>query len=133
MIIIRPNQVTFSGAVWAGVERVAIERSANRLIKEWSESGPYPTLIDVPEQLVRVRIIQSVDQTQMAAPRPGDLGQLRVELSAGADEGRRLVRIDAVVDSVGYDLTQSKATRTVTLIAQSAQGDEDPVLVTVPA
>ncbi|MCC5824020.1 MAG: hypothetical protein LAT64_13120 [Phycisphaerales bacterium] len=130
MIILRPNTVSFAGTDWPRVERLAIDRVAAKTVREWSEHGPYPTLVDVPEHLVRVRIVQAFDQTEMTSPRPGDLGQLRVELTRGGDEGRRLVRIDAVVESVTHDIGPKQALRTITLTAQSSAGSADPVLIT---
>jgi hypothetical protein len=129
MIIIRPDRVTFDGQEWPGVARLAVDRLAPGFVREYDESGPYPTFADAPEQLVRIRLTQAIDQTQLGSPRPGDLGQLRVELGA-ADEQRRLVRIDAVVESVTHDITPRAATRTVSLVAVSDAGDEDPVVIT---
>ena len=130
MIILRPNTVTFAGTPWPRVERLAIDRVATKTVREWSEGGPYPTLVDVPEHLVRVRVVQAFDQTELASPRPGDLAQLRVELSRGGDEGRRLVRIECAVESVTHDIAPKHALRTITLTAQSAAGADDPVLIT---
>jgi len=130
MLILRPNLVTFAGDAWPRVERLAIDRVGTKVIRDFSDDGPYPTLIDVPEHLVRVRVIQAFDTTDLASPKPGDLGQLRVELARGGDEGRRLIRIDCVVESVTHDLSARAATRTITLTAQSASGDADPVLIT---
>jgi hypothetical protein len=130
MIILRPDRVTFAGVNWNGVERLAIDRLGTRVVRGWSEDGPHATFVDVPEQTVRVRVALAADRTMLNSPRPGDLGQLRVELAGGGDEGRRLVRIDAVVESVTHDIAGSRAVRTVTLTAVSDEGDDDPVVVT---
>ncbi len=130
MIILRPNLVTFAGTDWHAVERLAIDRVATKVVREWSEQGPYPTLVDVPEHLVRVRVVQNFDQTELTSPRPGDLGQLRAELARGGDEGRRVVRIDAVVESITHEIGPKQALRTITLIAQSSSGTTDPVQIT---
>lgn len=130
MLVLRPRAVSFAGAAWPGVERLAIDRLAARTVREWSGDGPYPTLVDVPEQFVRVRVVQALDASALASPRPGDLGTLRVEVSPGADEGRRLVRVACVVESVTHEVSGARAVRVVTLIAQSQDGDDDPVVVT---
>ena len=130
MIILRPNRVTFAGAEWAGVERLSIDRVGTRVVKAWADDGPHAVFVDVPEQLVRVHLTQTIDQTVLTSPRPGDRGQLRVEPAAGADEGRKLVRIESVVESVTCEITARGARRVIALIAVSDQGDEDPVVVT---
>ncbi len=132
MLILRPNLVSFAGSEWPNIERLAIDRVGTKVVREWSDEGPYPTLVDVPEHLVRVRITQSFDTTNLSSPKPGDLGLLRVELARGGDEGRRLIRIDCVVESVTHDLSArpSATTRTITCTAQSATGGTDPVLIT---
>lgn len=130
MIILRPDRVSFAGSDWNGVERLAIDRVGSRMVRGWSEDGPHAVFVDVPEQTVRVRVTLAADRTMLTSPRPGDLGQLRVELSGGGDEGRRLVRIDAVVESVTHDIAGARAVRTITLTAVSDDGDDDPVLVT---
>lgn len=130
MMILRPDRVTFAGTEWSGVERLAIERAASRVVRGWSEDGPHAVFVDVVEQTVRVRVTLAADRTMLTSPKPGDLGQLRVELSGGGDEGRRLVRIEAVVESVTHDIAGARAVRTVTLTAVSDDGDDDPVVVT---
>ena len=127
MVVMRPGQVTFDGATWEGVERVVIDRVATRVVKEWSDSGPYPVFVDVPEQMVRVRVRAMLDRSTLDAPVPGEFGQLRVELGAGSDVGRRLVRTDAVVESVSHEASGTRAVRVVSLIAVSGEGDEDPI------
>lgn len=130
MIILRPDRVSFAGQDWAGVERLSIDRVGTRVVRAWSDDGPHAVFADVPEQAVRVRVTQAIDQTALTAPLPGDLGQLRVELGRGADEQRRLVRIDAVVESVTHEIAGRVAQRVVGLIAVSPSGGTDPVVVT---
>lgn len=129
MVVIRPAQVTFGGEVWGAVDRVTIDRVGTRLVREWSDDGPHLVFADVAAQVVRARVTQALDQTTLTGPLPGELEELRVELAAGGDEGRRLVRFDAVVESVTHEVSGSRAVRTVSLIAVSDEGDEDPVRV----
>lgn len=130
MIILRPDLVTFAGAEWPGVERLSIDRVATRVVKAWSDDGPHAVFVDVPEQLVRVRITQPIDQTSLASPLPGNQGQLRIEPGRGADEGRKLIRIEAVIESVTHEITARTSQRTVSLIAVSPGPNDDPVLIT---
>ncbi len=130
MIMLRPDRVTFGSAAWPGVERLAVDRVGTRVVRAWTEGGPFPTFADVTEQTVRVRVVQSLDQTDLNAPAPGDRALLRAELSRGGDERRRLLRVDAVVESVTHEIGPRAATRTVTLTAVSDDADEDPVVLT---
>jgi len=130
VVILRPNQVAFGTAVWPRVERVTIDRLAARTVREWSDDGPNLVFADVPERLVRARVWQSLDQTTLGAPLPGALAEVRIELSPGADEGRRLVRFDAVVESVTHEVSQSRTVRVISLLAVSDAGDEDPITIT---
>lgn len=63
-------------------------------------------------------------------PALGTLGELELVAGSGSDAGRRRVRCDCVVESVVNRISDYGATRSVTLIAQSEGGDEDPVRVT---
>lgn len=128
-MILRPDVVRFGGVEWAGVERLVVERSAARTVRAWSDGGAHAVFVDVPEQAVRVRVVQAADRSLLVTPVPGEQGQLRAEVGGGGEEGRRLVRIEAVVESVSYEIGGRAATRVVTLVGVSSDGS-DPVVVT---
>jgi hypothetical protein len=128
MLLVRPAQLTFGTATWPHIDRVAIDRTA-KAVREWTDDGPHPVFVDCPEQLTRIRIVQTLDHTTLATPIPGDMAELRIDL-APTDARRRRVRCTAVVESVTHDLAPSRATRTITLTAVSTDGDTDPLTIT---
>jgi hypothetical protein len=131
VLLLNPRVVKFGGASWEGVAAVVIDRSAARLAEEWGDSGPYATFADVPEQRVRVRVVQELSGDDVGSPRPGDEGTLEFFTSpARSDGGRRRVSIACVVLGVEHEVSLKKgALRTVTLAAVSSDGAADPVVV----
>jgi hypothetical protein len=129
MLILTPTSVTFATKPISDVARIAIDRRAAKLAIEWSDLGRYATFADVPEQEVRVRIEQTPTPTDLAQPKPGDLGQLI--FTAAANQGgvqRTRITLTAVVTSIKHDLDQSgPGKRTLELIAISSSGTTDPV------
>ncbi len=131
MLILNPDLVTFSGAAWAQVASVAIDRSASRLIEEHSDGGPFAVFVDTPEQRVTARVVQRLLGTDLPGPRLGDRGL--VELSASPNRsqaGRVRVSFSAVITDIRIDVRPGGSTRTVTLLAVSDDGKSEPVLVT---
>ncbi|MFK7884869.1 MAG: hypothetical protein AB8F26_11880 [Phycisphaerales bacterium] len=130
MVVLRPAEVRFGSDVWDAVERVAIDRVGTRVIREESDDGGGVVFVDVPERMVRAKVWQLLDQTTLDGPEPGEFEEVRIELGTGADEGSRLIRFDAVIESVTHQVSGSRATRVISLIAVSDQGDTDPVTMT---
>lgn len=130
MVILNPRQVKFGSATWPDIAGVAIDRSAHKTIEDWSDLGPYAVLADVPEQKVRVTVVQEVVRDDVNVPRPGEMGELSFYISPTAsDAGRKRVTMEAVVLDVKHELSLRKgAVRTVTLAAVSTDGT-DPVVV----
>ncbi len=132
MIVLRPDEARFGGAVWRGVTRVTIDRLSARTIDEWGEEGPGLLLVDVDRQRVVIRVTQEIEGDDFEDPIPGDMEQFTLVAGAsGSDAGSRRVRATAVVESVLNKVSDFGATRTVTMIAISAAGDEDPIEVSV--
>ncbi len=129
MIVLRPDEVRFDGVALGGVVRVSIDRVSVRTIEGYGEDGAYATLVDVARQRVVVRVTQEIEGDDLDALIVGALGQLELIAGAGSDLGRRRVRCDCVVESVLSRMSDYGATRSITLIAQSDAGDEDPVEV----
>ncbi|MFN0131217.1 MAG: hypothetical protein ACKVW3_01590 [Phycisphaerales bacterium] len=131
MLILNPRQVTFGLIPWDGVTAVSIDRSAARTVEEWSDSGPYAVLADVPEQRTRIVVVQEPSADDIGVPRPGEQATLTLHTSpAAADGGRRLVSATAVVLAVEHEVSLRKgATRTITLAAISTSGSADPISI----
>jgi hypothetical protein len=130
MLILNPRTVTFGSALWEGIAAVAIDRHAHRLIEEWGDRGSYAVLADVPEQRVRIKIVQEVDRDSVGVPRPGEQGILTLYTApARSEAGRRRVSATAVVLAVEHEVsTRRGALRTVVLAAVS-DGAGDPITV----
>jgi hypothetical protein len=132
MLILNPRSVKFGAATWDDVTAVTIDRAAHKTVEEFGDVGPYAVLVDVPEQRVRIGVIQEVERDDVDSPRPGEAGTLRLYTSPTAsDAGRRSISCEAVVLEVNHELSIKKgAIRTVTLAAVSPDGGADPVQVT---
>ncbi|MAO21618.1 MAG: hypothetical protein CMJ35_00225 [Phycisphaerae bacterium] len=129
MIVLRPDEVRFDGAVWGGVVRVSIDRLSARTIEGYDEEGAYATLVDVARQRIVVRVTQEIEGSDLDAPVPGSLGELVLIAGSGSEIGRKRVSCDCVVESVLNKVSDYGATRSIVLIAQSDAGDADPVEV----
>jgi len=134
MLLLNPRKVTFAGLLWDDVAAVTIDRSAKRTALEWSDLGPHAVLADVPEQMVRIRVVQHVARDDIGMPRPSDEGELIFHTSpAGADSPRRRIRAQCVILDVTHELSlKHGALRTITLVALSTDGAADPI-TTEPA
>ncbi len=132
MLVLNPRQVKFGNTVWDDVVLVAVDRAASRVVEEWSDLGPYAAFGDVPEQRITIRVVQELARDDLDGPGPGDLAELTLHTSPGwSDGGRRKLAARAMVTRVEHEVSLKRgAVRTVTLLAISEDGAEDPVAVT---
>lgn len=131
MLLLNPRRVRFGSSLWEDVTALAIDRRADRTVLEWSDDGPHAVLADVPRQRINIRVVQQVAREDVSAPRPGDEALLIAYTSPTASEaGRKRVSCYAVVLAVSHELSLSRgAVRTVELVAVSASGGADPIVV----
>lgn len=130
MLVLNPERVTFAGQSWEGVESIAIDRLAHRLVQEWSDAGPQMVWADVPEQRVRLALVQRLDRGAIEGPLPGALGLLRFEAArSGSDAGRVTIEAQVVVGDVRHEVTRKGGLRSIVLWALSSDGVSDPVSV----
>lgn len=132
MLLLNPRLVTFNTVRWDDIALVAIDRAAGREVVEWSDLGPHVVLADVPEQRIEIRIIQELTRDDITIPHPGDAGELVLHTSpASTDAGRKEISARAVILRVQHELSLKRgATRTITLIAISPDGADDPFSIT---
>ncbi|MCA9302510.1 MAG: hypothetical protein KC996_00160 [Phycisphaerales bacterium] len=130
MVVLRPDLVRFGSNDWEGVQRVSFDRFGTRTIEEWGDEGAQLVFADVSRIRVKARVIQSFETTDLESPIPGEMEELRIEVSGGSDVDRKIVRADAVVESVSYAVGGSRSERTIILVCVSDAGDADPVTVT---
>jgi len=129
-MMLNPREVTFGGEAWSGVGKVSVERSAARLIEEWTDTGPHAVLVDVPEARVVVKVEQTLSEDDPGDPVPGAMGELVVEFGpSGGDLLRRRLRVAAVVVTVVQSIDVQGAKRVVTMRGVSTDGVVDPVVV----
>ncbi len=131
MLVLNPRVVSFDGVVWEDVSLVAVDRSAHRVVQEWSDMGAYAVFADVPEQAVSVKVVQQVARDDVGTPVPGQSGELVfVTGPAGGDTPRTRVKVQCVVERVGHEISlKNGAVRTVALIAVSGDGVSDPIVL----
>lgn len=128
MLILNPRQVRFAAATWDDVTAIAIDRSAHKTIEEWTDLGPYAAVADVPEQKVRVTVIQEVARDDVNVPRPGDSGTLEFFTSPTAsDAGRKKVSCEAIVLESRHDLSIKKGAIRTVVFAAISNGAADPI------
>lgn len=131
MLVLNPSAVAFGSATWSGVWAIAVDRRAARLVEARGDRGPHAVLVDVPEQRVRVRVVQRFTRDEPTAPRPGEMALLRFTASpGGSDALRRRVSVMAVVLRVEHEIARGRgATRMIELAGVSVDGAADPVSV----
>jgi hypothetical protein len=128
MLILNPNRVRFGSLRLERVLAVAID-SSSREVVEHSDLGPHAVFADAPERRTRVKLVQELTSTDLAAPLPGDAGELSFFAAPGSSEARRVqVSAQCVVLRVEHDIRRTP-TRTITLTALSSDGQADPVAV----
>jgi hypothetical protein len=132
VLILNPRSVTFGAARWEAVQSVALDRLPHRIAESWTDGGPYAVFADVPEQALRVTVVQELSPTDLSAPRPGDRATLAFCTSPTAGEAQRQrLSADAVVLRVSHDLSLRGApTRTILLAPVSSDGAADPITIT---
>jgi len=130
VLVLNPEKVSFAGQVWEAVESIAIDRLVHRLVQEWSDLGPHVVFCDVPEQRVRLVLVQKLDEGSIESPKPGDAGTLSFEAArSGSDAGRVVVSGDMVVGEVRHEVTRKGGVRSVVMWAVSSDGASDPISV----
>jgi hypothetical protein len=132
MLLLNPRQVTFASAHWDDVSLIAIDRSPHKEVVDWSDDGPHAVFADVPEQRIEIRVVQEIARDNITVPHPGESGTLTFHTSpTSSDAGRRRITTDAVILRVEHELSLKRgALRTITLIAISNNGADDPFTIT---
>lgn len=138
MLILTPASVRFDTLTLDDVTLIAVERSAERAVVEWSDLGPHPTFADVPEQRTTVKLSRRVFRGELASPNLGQLGELSFVVSpAGTAAATRKHAAQCVVLAVRYDLVNGAsgaakgpiAAQTIELVALSSSGSAEPFVV----
>lgn len=140
MLIVHPEIVRLGALTIENVSSVIIERTATKLIVDWSDSGPHVVLADVPEQRVSVRIVHEPtlqEGTLSDGVRPGDLAQLSVIFATNSGHSlRRKLTAQAMVSDVKYQIQQRAGpgrdgtVRHLTCVLISPDGAVDPITIT---
>lgn len=132
MVALFPATVTLNTLELGGVESVVVNRAASRLVVEHADLGPHAAFVDAPERRTQVVVRRRVHQDEPSPAKPGDSVTLAFSLAESAAPVRlRRFSVAAVVASVTHDATPSRAVlQTVTLVAWSADGVNDPITET---
>lgn len=132
MLVLNPRSVVFGSTAWDGVTAIAVDRRAEREVLSWGDLGPHAVLADAPEQRVELRVVQELTREDVGSPRPGEQAELSFHTSPSlASAGRKKVSATAVVLRVTHELrAPAAAIRTIHLVAISADGSADPLVVT---
>ncbi len=132
MIWLNPQSVTLGTVVLDNVDSVSIDRTAARTALEFTDAGPYPGFVDVPEQRVDVRITRRITASHDTGLRPGDSVLLTMRRAPGASAaGVSRVQASVVIASIEHSMSASRgATQRIEAIGVSSDGASDPVVVT---
>jgi hypothetical protein len=134
MLILNPRLVVFGATTFPDVLLIAIDRAARRVAMEWSDLGPHVAFVDVPEQVVTVKLVHEVIDASPDGPRPGESAMLSFVTSpTGSDSGRLRFSAAAVVTSCTHEIVTSGRTigtrRTAEFVLVSATGASDPISI----
>ena len=138
MLLPHPNSLTFADTPLPDATLVTIDRAAAKEILDWSDNGPHPIFADVPEQRTTITIVRTLTRGDLAAPRPGEQGDLTFVFSAAGantDAQRKRLSATCVVRDIRHELNPAKpggahARQLITLLALSPTGTEDPITTT---
>jgi len=136
VLIVTPTSVRFDTLTLDDVTLIAIERSAERAVVEWSDLGPHPTFADVPEQRITVKVARRIARADLVSPAPGQLGELSFVVSpSGTAAAARKHAAQCVVLAVKYDLLRAAskepiAIQTIEFVALSSSGSAEAFVVT---
>ncbi|MEO1278794.1 MAG: hypothetical protein AAFV77_07560 [Planctomycetota bacterium] len=131
MLVINPQSVSLIGQTIERVRRIAIHRSAERLLVEWGNMGPYPVFADVPEQRVELELVADLERGTLDGLEPGDEGALEFFTSPSAGSGGRTkIEATVVVTDVRDGVEPGgSAQRRIRMEAVSASGTADPIVI----
>jgi hypothetical protein len=137
MLILHPARVVFGSITLGEVDRIAIDRTAERAVLEWSPGGPFPVFADVPRQRATLTVRQTLASGEAADLVPGQAGTLRIVTAPLAgDASARSISAEAVLLTAETRLTGGGAgggggagVRTLTFAALSTDGAADPLTV----
>ena len=137
MIVLNPTSVQFGTTLIERVLWVAVDRAATRLVREWSDEGPYARFIDAPEQQVSFTLQQefhadlSTPFVASGAPGVGTQTVLTIVTQANASDGaKKKLTVTAVLVGVSHKVGSRGATRLLKFEAVATDGATDPVVVT---
>lgn len=140
MLIVQPRLVKLGGSVMPSVASISIDRTAEKVIKEWNDVGPQVVFVDAVRQTVAITIVQRLEPAidddatgrVMRGPTLGEPSMLEVETAIGrGDGGAGRIEAMCVAVSVRHDLAgKAGPTRTIEFVCVSTTGDADPVTAT---
>jgi len=131
MLFLNPQNVAFDALSLDHVVAIAVDRTAHRLALEYSDAGPYPTFVDVPEQKLTLRIVRDLldaDPMLTSALTPGLQANLTFTTAPNAsDAAPQTFTVTVVVTALNTDFSRKKTpAQTITAIALSSDGADDP-------
>jgi hypothetical protein len=134
MLILNPRLVVFGTTTFPDVLLITIDRAAKRVAMEWGDAGPHIAFVDVPEQVVGVKVVQEIMDGSPDGPRPGESAALSFVTSpTGSDSGRLRFSGTGVVRSCTHEIVASGrnigARRTIEFVLVSATGASDPISI----
>ncbi|MCR9217581.1 MAG: hypothetical protein NXI14_10310 [bacterium] len=141
MLYLHPTHVTLNTTPLPGVESIAVARKAKSVITDFTDDGPHPTFADVPERLTTLIIKRRVPEPDdaFASIALGDELDLAFRAARTPDAPHAL-RVSARTVITGVEssvASERECAQTITAVAVSTDGDEDPLTVepvsTLPA
>lgn len=136
MLIRSPRAVRFGSLTIPNVDLVALERTAHRLIEDWSDAGPHAVLVDVAAERIALRLERTLGPGESVLAeefKPGYLGTLSLFFAPGealGDAQLAELSISCVVTGVRYALDSRPIRQVLTMLAQSEDPSGAPVVVT---
>lgn len=131
MLFLNPQNVALDGAPLDHVRAIAVSRKAHRLVVEYTDRGPHPSFIDVPEQRTTITITRDLTDGEPqinTTIKPGLQTQLTFTTAPNASDAQtQPFTITVVLTDTEVHLGRdSHATHTIRAIAVSPTGVLDP-------
>ena len=141
MLYLHTTSVTLGSIPLPGVESVAVARKAKAVITDFTDDGPHPTFADVPERLTTLTIKRLVPEPDDAFTQVALGNELDLAFHAArTPDAPYALRVSAriVITGVESSVTGERGcAQTITAVAVSTDGDDDPLTVepvsTLPA
>lgn len=131
MIWLNPTNVSLDTVTLEEVRAVAVDQKHDKLIAEYTDNGPHPAFVDVPERRAVIKLRRRILGNENLPIAVGDQRTFQMRTApSGTSAPGVVLTASVVITAIGYKLERHDgAEQTIDLIAVSSDGAADPVSV----